>query len=88
MLHEKTILSNCTLVPYWQFREIPLVLVLPPLYHQLSYSCIPLHLKSNEKFMPTHHKRASLVAQSVKSLPAMQENRVQFLGWEDPLEKG
>ena len=23
-----------------------------------------------------------------KNLPAMQETRVQFLGWEDPLEKG
>ena len=22
-----------------------------------------------------------------KNLPAMQENRVQYLGWEDPLEK-
>ena len=31
--------------------------------------------------------RASLVAQSVKSLPAMQETHVQSLGWEDPLEK-
>ena len=30
---------------------------------------------------------ASLVAQMVKRLPAMQEPRVQFLGWEDPLEK-
>ena len=30
---------------------------------------------------------ASLVAQMVKRLPAMQETRVQFLGWEDPLEK-
>ena len=29
----------------------------------------------------------SLVAQMVKCLPAMQETRVQFLGWEDPLEK-
>ena len=29
----------------------------------------------------------SLVAQSVKNLPAMQETQVQFLGWEDPLEK-
>ena len=29
----------------------------------------------------------SLVAQRVKHLPAMQETRVQFLGWEDPLEK-
>jgi len=24
----------------------------------------------------------------VKNLPAMQETRVQSLGWEDPLEKG
>ena len=31
---------------------------------------------------------ASLVAQLVKNLPAMQETRVRFLGWEDPLEKG
>ena len=31
--------------------------------------------------------RASLVAQMVKNLPAMQETQVQFLGWEDPLEK-
>ena len=31
---------------------------------------------------------ASLVAQQVKNLPAMQETPVQFLGQEDPLEKG
>ena len=30
---------------------------------------------------------ASLVAQMVKHLPAMQETRVQSLGLEDPLEK-
>ena len=30
---------------------------------------------------------ASLVAQMVKLLPAMQETRVQSLGQEDPLEK-
>ena len=29
----------------------------------------------------------TLVAQMVKCLPAMRETRVQFLGWEDPLEK-
>ena len=29
----------------------------------------------------------SLVAQLVKNLPAAQETQVQFLGWEDPLEK-
>ena len=31
---------------------------------------------------------ASLVVQLVKDLPAMQETQVQFLGQEDPLEKG
>ena len=31
---------------------------------------------------------ASLVAQMVKNLSAMQETLVQSLGWEDPLEKG
>ena len=31
---------------------------------------------------------ASLVAQLVKNLPAIQETGVQFLGWENPLEKG
>ena len=31
---------------------------------------------------------ASLVAQMVKNLPAMQETWIQSLGWEDPLEKG
>ena len=30
---------------------------------------------------------ASLVAQSVKNMPAMQETWVRFLGREDPLEK-
>ena len=28
------------------------------------------------------------MAQMIKNLPAMQEIRVQFLGQEDPLEKG
>ena len=31
---------------------------------------------------------ASLEAQLVKNLPAMQEIWVQSLGWEDPLEEG
>ena len=30
---------------------------------------------------------ASLVAQLVKNLPAMQETQVRFPGWEDHLEK-
>ena len=28
------------------------------------------------------------MAHTVKNLPAMQETRVQSLGWEDPLKKG
>ena len=28
-----------------------------------------------------------MVAQTIKNPPAMQETRVRFLGWEDPLEK-
>ena len=35
----------------------------------------------------TRQERASLIAQLVKNLPAMQETWVQSLGWEDPLEK-
>ena len=31
---------------------------------------------------------ASLVVQSVKNLPAVQEIWVQSLGWEDPLQNG
>ena len=31
---------------------------------------------------------ASLVAQSVKNSPTVQETRVQSLGWKDPLDKG
>ena len=30
---------------------------------------------------------ASLIAQLIKNLSVMQETPVQFLGWEDPLEK-
>ena len=33
------------------------------------------------------HSWAFLVAQMVKSLPAMWETWVRSLGWEDPLEK-
>ena len=32
--------------------------------------------------------QSSLVAQTVKTLPAMRETQIQSLGWEDSLEKG
>ena len=37
---------------------------------------------------PLQYSWASLVAQMVKNLPAMQETWVRSLGWKDPLEKG
>ena len=47
------------------------------------HSLIILHT-----FSTTYHcLRASLVAQTVKNLPAMWETQVQSRGWEDPLEK-
>ena len=46
--------------------------------------------KAQEKMLNTtkYQRNASLVAQMVKKLPAIQETRVQSLGQEDPLEKG
>ena len=38
-------------------------------------------------FLKSYVLWASLVAQTGKNLPAMQETHVQSLGWEDPLEK-
>ena len=37
---------------------------------------------------PLQYSWASLVAQLVMNLPAVQETWVRSLGWEDPLEKG
>ena len=37
---------------------------------------------------PLTQTGTSLVAQTVKNLPAMRETRVQSLGLEDPLEEG
>ena len=36
---------------------------------------------------PLQYSQASLVTQLVKNLPPMQETWVQYLGWEDPLER-
>ena len=41
-----------------------------------SFSCLQL------RYFFRHY------AQQVKNLPAMQETPIQFLGWEDMLEKG
>ena len=44
----------------------------------------PMDILKNHKRKCT---KASLVAQTVKRLPAMRETRVRSLGWEDLLEK-
>ena len=47
------------------------------------------HYGSGGSFINTNFiTRVFLLAQMVKNLPAMQETRVQSLGWEDSLEKG
>ena len=50
---------------------------------------VPDALATQSPLRPTRmNTRASLVAQLVKNLPATRETWVQFLGWEDLLEKG
>ena len=48
----------------------------------LEYCYFQVYSKVNQLYIYT-----SLVAQMVKRLLAMQETRVQPMGWEDPLEK-
>ena len=45
-------------------------------------------VRSSRWFDEVFTMRVSLLAQTVKNLPAMQETQVQSLGGEDPLEKG
>ena len=53
------------------------------------HSCLALAADIPGMRMKTFNNcQASLVAQLVKNLPAMQETPLQFLGREDPLEKG
>ena len=48
-----------------------------------------MHLRILNLLCPKkNEKRTSLVAQTVKNLPAMWETAVPSLGREDPLEKG
>ena len=55
------------------------------LIHQTNVICFP-SFGNSPNFCCT--ERASLVAQSVKNQPAVQETLIRFLGEEDPLEKG
>ena len=59
--------------PYFTSQHSPVPLASPGVF--------PLHL-----IIPLP-PFSSLVAQTVKRLPAMRETQVQSLGWEDPLAK-
>ena len=52
-------------------------MIMPP---KSTYSFSTITIKLPMVFFPE--------AQMVKNLPTVQETGVQFLGWEDPLEKG
>ena len=62
----------------------------------LQYSCLgeshgQSSLQAREQVTvsyPLQYSWASLVAQTVKNPPAVQETQVHSLGWEDPVEKG
>ena len=76
------------------------VLGLPPLsgaqprlhirvLRHFAYTCFVLSQKISLHMVGM--TRNSLICHTwlmVKNLPAVQETRLQFLGWEDPLEKG
>ena len=51
--------------------------------------CVCLGGGASPDWSTFNRKRwAFLIAQLIKNPPAMQETQVQFLGQEDPLEKG
>ena len=53
------------------------------------YNCMTYRFYKKVAYMYLHRVSwASLVVQPVKNLPEMQKTPIQFLGWEDPLEKG
>ena len=60
-----------------------------PPFNTLMYKCKNKHSlhRASLTFIWVPLGNVSLIAQFVKNLPAMQVTQVQFLGWEDPLEK-
>ena len=63
----------------WCMYIFQLVFFFPPFFGKYTKEELVVHMAI---------LRASLVAQLIKNPPAIQETTVQFLGWEDPLEKG
>ena len=57
-------------------------------HHPLLLVPFQTSLMENQFILPALCYRASLVAQTIKNLPAMQETLVASLGGKDPLKKG
>ena len=58
-------------------------------YWNIDYNVVLITAVQQSVSLYTHtHTQASLVAQVVKNLSAMQKAQVWSLGWEDPLENG
>ena len=77
-------ISSCGALHTWTMH--PFSTLLPLASEHFSSSSLSFLLGCLPGPLLPH--RASLVAQMVKNLPAMQETKVRCLGQEDPLEKG
>ena len=82
-------LNPCLL--YWQVNSLSLCHLVSPLLCMCVCMCVYIYISIIDCWYSWINimclYRASLIAQWVKNLPAMQENWVRFLGREDPLEK-
>ena len=70
-----------------EFQLLPIIMNSNSLTPINIFDVIKKICKKNANYKSVETK-LSLVAQLVKNLPAMQETLVQFMGQEDPLEKG
>ena len=70
---------NSAAMSMWCMYIFQLVFFFPPFFGKYTKEELVVHMAI---------LRASLIAQLIKNPPAIQETTVQFLGWEDPLEKG
>ena len=79
--------SICRHLPSAPVEVTPVLLFLPAALPHLPPHCLFLLRPPKLRWVPSLPALASLVAQMVKNLPAMQETQVRSLGREDPLEK-
>ena len=80
--------ASLSITNYWSLLKLISIVSVMPSNHLIL--CRPILLPPSIfpwGYMYINNHGASLIAQSVKNLPAMQETQVQFLGCEDSLEK-